>query len=485
MGWFDNLLNRHKETTDSDMTKQEARIKRRRDMTGGKVANVERMSGLYSGSDARVQFAAPYSNTPIAVPTAFVGIPTPVTDDEATQDACKRIIDKMKDEFSILERSKLLNGTTWRFAKYSKETDSIVWETIPDDTVASVEIDINTGEVKAVNTSETITVSIGIEDTAQITRTRKFTRDRIDIKYEGDSKGKAGLLDYSMANPFKNLPIPFGHDCLEGQWRGISVFGRVYRLLKATHDIKEAREQILAQFRPKMVQTVGKGKVKEWLANNGLSEETLPDPFKDDFFINQEGDKTEFINLQSGITDQYTQAIKDNRTEIIIGTGIPELFWPPLATGNHASTDEQRNLAIQYIKELRRENERSYEILFNDSLKILGYIEFRNYQPVKIAWNSLSMLSLEARVRILDTFTTAATKIIGSAILGTEELLYFIKEFFPDIPIDDAEELKKGQFDMAKLTAILKTDFLSGLDSNEFTPKKEDEPDENDPDEIE
>jgi len=482
MGWFNDLLNRHKETTNSDMTKQDVRLSRRRDYTGGKVANTERMNGLYSGSDARMQFSSPYSNTPIAVPTAFVGIPTPITDDPATVEACKTIVDKMRDEFSIIERSKLLYGTHWRFPKYDRQKQTLVWETIPDDTVCSIELDINTGEILAVNTSEDIKIFVNPTQTAQVKRERRFTRERIDIKYQGKDDVNAGLLDVSISNPFKNLPIPFGHDCLESEWRGISVFGRVFRLLKSTHDIKESREQILSQFRPKMIQTVAQGKAKEWLDNNGFTTDCLPDPFQDDFFINQGSETTEYCNLPNGLTDQYTAAIKDNRSEIIIGSGIPELFWPPLATGNHASTDEQRNLAIQYIKELRRENERSYELLFNDSLKILGYLDFKTYKPVKIAWNNLSMLSMEARVRILDTFTTAATKIIGSAILGREELLYFVKEFFPDIPIKDLAQFKKGQYDMAKLASLLKTDFMSGLDSNEFTPAEDQGDDQEDKD---
>lgn len=465
------------DTIKIDMTKASPKRFRRVDLTGGEVADNDKLYGLYKGTDYKTQFVSGYANTPIAVPTSFVGIPTPIVDDEPTKEACQIITDKFKDEFSIIERTKLLLGTAWRFAKFDRRSNSVIWEIIPDNTIEAVEIDVSSGEIIAINTSESIEVYVNNIQKTLVQRERRFSRDYITTKYVSKGGYNKPVEDTKVRNIFGNMPVPFGHDCLEGEWRGLSVFARAYRIMRATHDIKNKREQILSQFGPKLVLTVEKAKGKEWLENNGYADNELPDPFADDFWMNQgQIEKTEYLHLPAGATDQHTKAIEDNRKEIIIATGIPELYWPPLATGNHASTENQKDLAIQYIKELRRENEKSYETLFNDTLRIMGFIEMRNYQPVKISWNNFDMLSMDARASVFDKFMSGASKLISNAIMGHEELYYFVKEFFPDIPEKTIDEFKTGQYGMAKLASIVKGDFLTSLDSNEFTPEdKKDE----------
>lgn len=461
MGFFNNFFGR--KTIEVEQVTKQARRNPPVDMTGGDVADAKRLKALYKGSDLLTQFSAPYAYTPINVPSAFVGVPIPVSEDPATMEAVNDVMKKNLDECPIITRTMLLMGTAWRWAKYSEQKKDIVWESIPDETITALGINMATGNIEEVYTTETIEIMQG-EEKVKVKRERKITASEIEIKYADKGGYKGELESVRMKNVFGTMPRPFGHDCLEGEWRGISIFSRIYRLMRSTHEIKLNREQTLSKFRAKQVQTMAKAEVNSWLANNGYSSLTDVDPLQSDFILNVEEQTTQLIYLPSDATTQHTNAIKDNRNEFYIGSGLPELFWSLLATGNAASTDTQRDQAIQYVNEIRREMTRQYELLINDTLKIKGYIDMRNYQPVTISWDRFDMLSMETRARIFDIVMAGAGKLIASAIGTRKDLYYFIKAFYPDIPEQTQEDFEKDINPMLKFTAKLKSNFMDSLD---------------------
>jgi hypothetical protein len=321
--------------------------------------------------------------------------------------------------------------------------------------------------------------SDGYNNVKYAERKRRIGRDYIQVWYTSDNKE---LKNIKMNNPFGFIPIPFGHECKEDEWRGHSIYGRNLRLFKSTHDVQRKRDEILAKFKPKLVQQASNP--EEWLKNNCYDSIGSVDPFEDDFYINTaEGEKTDFLYLPADATRQHTEAITSNNKLIVLGSGIPELFWPGLATGNHASTDTQKDLGIACIHDLRRELNRAYTLMFNQSLTIKGYMEQTRYSEVKNDWDQFEMVSKDVQARIFQMFTQGLNTIIQSASMGYNDIKYFIDKFYPDMPERSISKIKNGMFELLKdHTLQLKGDIYDYKDdaSTETSPGSEEKPKDSD-----
>ncbi|MCL2206412.1 MAG: hypothetical protein FWB82_07850, partial [Treponema sp.] len=298
------------------------------DMTGGLAANADLLYGLFYGEEAGLQFASPMAYTPVNVPTNLIGIPTPKAPDEKTQEALKDIIDDNSDDFPGIVQAYLLIGTAWRWCRYSQKLGRVIWETIPDQNITDIEIDLDTNEINVVWDHVMIQYIDNYNEVKYAERKRRIGRDYIQIWWTGDG-GNRELRNDKMNNPFGFIPIPFSHECKENEWRGHSIFGRNLRLLKSTHDIHLKRHEILARFNPKLVQST-EGDGTAWIRNNYGDSGRIDDvnPFEDEFFINIKEEKTEFLYLNSDATRQHSEAINANNKLIILASGVPEIFWP-------------------------------------------------------------------------------------------------------------------------------------------------------------
>jgi hypothetical protein len=217
-----------------------------------------------------------------------------------------------------------------------------------------------------------------------------------------------------------------------------------------------------------MIQNTSEVSSNDWLKNNYGDKGDVKDvdPFDDDFFLNGPGETTDFTYLPSDATKQHTEAISDNTKRVIVGSGVPELFWPGLATGNHASTDIQKDLGISYIHDLRRELNRSYNQLFNQNLTIKGFLEQTQYTEVRNGWDQFELVSKEAQARIFQMFTAGIGAIIQNAGGSYDDIKYFFDKFYPDMPERTRKKLKDGMFElMTDHTLQLKGDVYSETDT--------------------
>jgi hypothetical protein len=250
-------------------------------------------------------------------------------------------------------------------------------------------------------------------------------------------------------NPFGFMPVPVGHNCYEGEWRGNSVFGRVLRLLKSNHDINYKRDEILSEYEPKIIQKVKSPQT--WIKNN--TEEigvkgTQFDPFSHKLFINQEGEETNFLFLPSDATSQHTAAVQDNEKKIIKGSGIPELFFGALATGNYASTETDRLLALEYVKGIRRELTKWTRELVSQSLKILSFMRFTQPPEVSLQWGNISLLSEAQRAQVMGAYAQAISSLMSGGSVSPDGAFYFTKELYPEFPAEDAAHFMAGLDEM-------------------------------------
>jgi hypothetical protein len=439
-----------------DLSKKHPRRPQPVDQSGGLTTNSDVLYGLYYGTTPWLQFASPLAYTPVKVPSMLTGIPTPRAEDKPTQEALKAIIDQHSDDFQLITSTSVMQGTCWPWVRYSQEKQAILWDCVPDETISDIEISIDTGDIVGLWTHEIMAYNKGYMDRQFAERKRHITPQRIEVWL--NDQGSGNEMSHTLENnPFGFMPIPFGHECRIGEWRGHSVFARILRLMKSTHEIHLNRDEILSKFKPKLVQSVDANNAGEWLKNNGYSGVDAVDPMQDDFFLNAgEAETTNFLYLQSDATAQLTAALEANRKEIIAGSGCPAIFWPSeLLVGNYSSADTQTMLGVEYVKDLRHEEDKSYTQLFNQTLTIKGFLESRTYSAVKNGWDNFSMVSQATKAQIFSQFTQGLASIIQSASMGYSDIEFFIEKFWPEIEPRTKEQLMADMTEMLDHTAAL------------------------------
>jgi hypothetical protein len=428
-----------KKPASRDLSKQEYTLRPApRKITGGLAANERLLKGIYTGAAQEFALSSYLGQGMVNIPKSLAGVPDIIPDDGEDDALVKEIVPLVLDEYPLVVQTMLVTGTAWRWARWSDTARRIVWEAIPDSSVTAIDLDLDALEITGVYTDEQIEYSKG-EDPAFTRRKRHITKTTVTEEWTG---GEHKRIEYR--NAFGYIPIPFGHDCWEGEWRGNSVFAKVLRTLKSSHDIAYKRDEILSEFDPKIVQTVKD--VSFWIKNNteGIgSRDKEFDPFGHKLFVNQEGEKTEYIGLPGGI-DQYTNALKDNQLKIIMGSGMPELFFGQIATGNMASSDTDVRLAIEHTKGLRRELAKGTEELINQTLSILAYMRFTSPPKVTITFGTMNMLSTMQKAQVLSTYAAAISSLLQTGSVTPKGAYFLTKEIYPDYPAKDEQEFMAG-----------------------------------------
>ncbi|MDR2052627.1 MAG: hypothetical protein LBP80_04360 [Treponema sp.] len=403
--------------------------------TGG-LAAAPLLRAIYTGAAQDFNLASGFTYPAIAVPKQLAGVPV-------IGEGHGELQNYLLDEGPVITQTMLVTGTAWRWARWNDKLRRLVWEIIPDDAIGSqgIETDPDTGEILVIRTDENIEFNGPDFRVHYARRKRVISREMITEEWTGEINR---FTQYR--NPFGFMPVPFGHDCWESDWRGQSVYGRIIRLIADNHDIRRTRDETLAMFRPKMIQT--SPNPDQWLVNNkqytDAAEGDKYSPFKADFVINAEGEKTEYISIGSDATRQHTEAIQENNKEIMIASGLPELLFGGLATGNYASTDSQIRAAVEYVKEIQREMTRPYQQLLNQSAHILSYMKFEQPGAIEVKWGTLDMTSPEQRARIIGTFAAAISTLLSNGSVSKEGALYFTKLMFEDYPAEDAAQYLAG-----------------------------------------
>lgn len=434
-----------KKPKDKDLSKQTYTIRpAKRKIDGGLASNEKLLKGIYTGSNQDFALSSYFATGMIDVPRNLAGIPGIIPDEGQDDRLIRELNPLIVDEFPVMVATMLVAGTAWRLARWNDKLKRLVWEAIPDSSVTTIILDLDTGEITELWLDEQIEYNKDETNKAYATRKRHITRNMITEEWKGTINK---TVQYK--NTFGFMPVPFGHNCYEGDWRGNSVFARVLRQLKSSHDIAYKRDEILSDFEPKITQTVKD--VKTWIHNNteeiGKQSKEF-DPFGSKLFLNQEGESTDFLFLPGDATSQHTEALKDNELKIIKGSGTPELFFGAIAVGNHASTETDRLLAIEHIKGIRRELTKGTQELVNQSLKILAYMRFTQPPQVSIQWGNLSLLSESEKAQVMGSYASAMVPLLGNGAISKEGAFYFTKELYPEFPVEDPEHFMDGLSDM-------------------------------------
>ena len=434
-----------------------------RDMTGGFQANEAMLRGMYHGEWQGLQFASPLCFVPVNLLVQFMGYPTPISDDPVTQEALDFLMALMADRIPRVHRGALISGNAWRWPRFDSRDLALAWEAIPDSTIPDILVDIASERPTAILTDEQIRLSVDENKIIEVQRKRRFEAGRVEVKWLGQKPDS--VSDYTARNVAGMLPVNFPNEADEGDLRGYSVFARVIRDLKDYHDSDYRISETLTKFKPKQVQSVEAPAT--WRTENGLEDDEIfstLDIANNDFILNRKDETTDFAFLPEGATVALEKALERKFWKVVEGTGIPELFWGPLATGNHASTDTQLQQAVGYSAAKRREFSSAWQTLIAGSLRILSIVRGENYKTFEMGWNRLEAVSPSTKSTIMLNFAQTAAALVNSASCTKKQLFALWELNFPESEPGKYEDWIEGIGEMAAHKQFLGLDYLSGLE---------------------
>ena len=437
-----------------------------RDMTGGFVANEEMEWGLYHGDYRGLQYASPLAGVPVDTMVNMIGLPTPVCkEDDVTQAALDEITKLMADRIKEIHTAHFVVGTPWVWPRFDSDSGALVWEDLPDSTVADILINIVTGKPGAILTDEQIQLAIAENQVAFVQRKRRFEAGQVSVQYFGQKP--ESVQDYTARNVSGILPIPFPHNARAGEIRGWSLYAPGIRVAKSYHDVLKMQIEILSQFKPKQIQDVED--VKDWIKNNigegGLELLQEYDVAGADFIINRTGknEKTDFKHLPADATAGFEKAINYLFILWVQSTGLPEMVWGQLATGNNATveTDYQRLMTIIAAK--MRDMTTPHYQLYSASLRLLSIVRGVNYKPFEMAWDKLDAISADVKSQIFLRFAQSVASLAGTATITVEMLHKLWTIRYPELEPGTFDEFLVGITKMGLHKQFVGLDYASGL----------------------
>lgn len=451
-----------------------------RDISEDLVVNKDLTYGLYHNTYPGMKLAGALAKTPILVPLWFMGAPTPISEDEATQETIQELTEHFYTRMKQIHLQCHRDGTIWVYPKYNSKTQSLIWEFISDETVTDIIKDVDTGEIIMIITNEQLKVAVGENERVYMNRKRIFTKQKITIQWSGDLvQLPTRLRDRTMRNPVGILPIPFANNADGDEKRGRSDYSAIISDLKNYHDIDYKQSMVLARFEPKLGITTTD--VDEWLTNNSV---TVNESFADidiynrDILIFTKDEKGEYIFPENAY-QAYESALGRSYKKIVEGSLVPEMLWGIRMQGNHASAEEQMNNVVQFVEDKREQKNDAYRLLYTASIQLLNMSTMTGGEPVikSIKWNKLDALSDKVKSLILRDFSQAMSFLVSKAA-ATKDMFYKLwDEFFPGIAPPTEEEYKAGIDEMAQHNQYVDASFteVAGMNGTNGFEEDDDE----------
>jgi hypothetical protein len=447
--WRD-FFNWHKDPSQtSNQTKQQPRRPTPRSLIDLPI-NATLTRGLFHGNFPGLKLASAMAFTPIAVPVWFMGIPTPKSENERTQETLNRYVEMYSRAMQQIHQQSHREGTAWIWPHYSARKQRVVWEFIPDETITDIVRDLDTGDVLKVVSDEEITLSTDYNKTATVRRRRTFTAEKITVEWlSGTSSVPGQLRNVTMRNPLGSIPIAFANNQDGDEVRGHSDYERILPDLKNYADIDEKRSILLAKFQPKMVQTVANA--KEWMKNNAIDDINDIKMYEIDFILNVDGEKTEMLFLDTAL-DAYENALKTTFRKIVEGSGMPEILWGTKVEGNKASAQDQMDTLVKFVQDKQDQKVDSYRCLFaaTAALDSMAQMQRGQEDDIAVEWNAMDTVSEETKSKIFQAFGQGVAALINSAGVTKDQLFRLWRGMYPDATEDDYNKFVVGLSEIAK-----------------------------------
>lgn len=425
------------------------------DMTESIKINGELTRGLVHNTYPGYKLAGAMAYAPIHTPIAIIGVPIPRSENAAVQQRLTEFVQSAVTKFDAVHASSHGDGTIWVWPFFNTSTGLTDLELIIDDKISDVLVDITTGEIIEVISSEQITVQSGFGQSKIVNRVRSWTVDRIRDERDG--------VATVSRNPLGIMPVPFANEPDIGRMRGHSDLERIIPDLKTYHDVKLQWATVLAKMQPFVSQETEN--VNDWLRNNGFSSLIDVDKNNMDFIINLAGkEKTAFVFPQ-GAGAEYEKYLNMAFYAIVQGSSIPEIAWGLVSTGNHASSEEQMERLMSYCRKKQRQHTKPWQAVF----RAVAAIEARANilapaSDITVEWNRLDALSETTKADIFAKVADSVQKMTDAGVPG--EIIHAqLKAFYPAATIGAYDEFRAARQDAAKFRVFKDATYLDIIDA--------------------
>lgn len=425
------------------------------DMTENIKVNGVLTRGLLHNTAPGFKLAGALAYAPIMTPVSIMGVPVPVSSVKAQQDVLTDWISRNSGVIDQVHVASHGDGTIWVWPYYDAEEKTAKLELILDDHVSDILRDVVTKKITEIIVTEQISVQTGFNQTKIVDRVRSFRADRISDTIDGRTS--------TFVNPFKMLPVYFANEPEIGRIRGHSDLGRIIPDLKVHHDVRLKWVSNLTKMNPKLVQEGGS--IADWMVNNGYASLADIDSASTDFIYNKSGlEKTSYLTA-TGLGAEYMQFLQQNFWQIVQGSSIPELAWGLLASGNHASTEEQMERLMSYCRKKQNQHTGSWAIVFSAILALESRARMAGVpSSLSVQWNRLDALSEKTKSEIFQRIADAVAKMTAAAVPG-EIIHNKLKDFYPDDVMKEYQEFRTARQDAAKFKAFSGASYTDILDA--------------------
>jgi len=435
------------------------------DLTEQWVVNDALAIGVYDGTYPGLKLASALAFPVVSVPVSFMGMPTPVSKskNEAAQKALTKILleaETFLQKVFILRR---VVGTAWGYPNWDAKRGRIYHELIPNSSVTDIIRDLTTGETIQIIVNEQLTVMSGENRQRVVNRKRFFTPQTVRTEYTGDVPPE--LKNQTVRNTAGVMPVAFANDVIDNSKRGKSVYTRLISHLKNYHDVMLKWSTVLAQFNVKWVQEI-EANLTDWLGQNpGLQSGANIDTNGVDFIVNKmDKEKTSFIFPGEAVTTAHKELLALIGDMVVIGSGVPEMAFGKVATGNHASTEEQMTTLANTVMDDQNQIDEPLHEYIAACLRLEAGATMQGLDPeFDLPWNDLDVVSQETASKIQANLAEAYERLTNKASVPLETRHAFSLRVWPKMTEPDFEKWKASlgvagkfnQFQSASLTDAL------------------------------
>ncbi len=435
------------------------------DLSEAWVINDALAIGLYQGSYPGLKLASALAYPIVFVPVSFMGLPVPTSDDPKVQELLDEILESATTTLQKLFLLRRIVGTSWIWPNWDARLGRINHELIPNASVVDIIRDLDTGEVLQIITDEQITVKKSENQTGIVQRKRYFTRASVRVEYSGDAP--ANLVSRQSRNPSGIMPIPFANDVLDNSLRGQSVFGRILADLKNYHDTDLKWSETLVKFNVKMVQTITASPAQWFAQNPQFGDASDFDVSSADFLMNKFGEEdTKFVFPDAAVTDAFDKKLSQTFYKIVEGSGVPEMAFGLVSTGNHASAEEQMTVLANTVEDDRTQICDPVYAYFSACLRLMMGATMTQGDPeFDLTWNDLETVSQEVKSKIFQSFADGISKLQGVAAMPLETLHGLFKTTFPKATESDFAKWRTSLDAAAKYKQFQSASYIDALDA--------------------
>ncbi len=431
------------------------------DFTDTIVANTELLWQLYENEAAGFKLGGFLNSGGIDIPINFCGIPSAVIENEDRQKEITEVLKPFGQTFQDIMRNTHICGTQWIYPRYDARNDKIVIDSYSDDSV-TIYRDPVYGDIEklVVSTQENYLNSTG--NSVCVTKKVEFTRSKITTTFE-NAQHVVGLKNRVNRNVIGILPINFTNRAKKGSFRGVSDYVRVMPYTKGYHKIMLSMLNQMTDFKAKLVQSIGEASADAWCKNQGFNDLKSwiagADPKNAKFILNKGDQKTEYV-FPKGVSDDYLKTLEQLYYNMIIGWGIPELFWGLKQPGNHATAEEAMTTLINTVNTKRNQNEAKYLILIEKILWLDSKSKFQNTaDEIRITWGQLDSVSDVSRSEIFKNFCEGISKAFTAGIMTVEQAYKFWQKNYPDSVAMDYKEFETNLMKAIKFIQHKNADY--------------------------